>query len=201
MKLTKIIAAAAALTIIASIAFTPAYAQHSHGRYGGSAYLGKPALNVTASLVKAGGGAAHFSSAKLLTSLGGAKLANAEVAKLTKQYGKAKIASFIKVGDFAVGDSLRIATKAGVKLPKANLSGKTLATTLVKAGLEKDGTFNIELLLDKAVTHNIHGQVMDDIDKKFGGAADADYHKISNQLFYDLAHALGAKTVKLNRFH
>jgi hypothetical protein len=42
---------------------------------------------------------------------------------------------------------------------------------------------------------------MDDIDKKFGGAADADYHKISNQLFYDLAHALGAKTVKLNRFH
>jgi hypothetical protein len=198
MKPTRTIAATAALTALTGIVLMPA---HAHGRYGGSSYEGKPALTVTASLVQAGGGPAKYSTAKALTSMVGGKLTQAEVSKLTKQYGKARVNSFIQVGDFAVKDALRIATKAGVKLPNGNLKGKQLASTLVKAGLEKDNTFNIELLLDKAVTHDIHEQVMDDIDKKFGPTADANYHKISNQAFYDLAHALGAKSVKLNKFH
>lgn len=211
MKITKIITSALALTALMGVTMVSAQAAPmskmsmgmtmAHGRYGGSAYTGAPALNVTASLVKAGGGPGHFSTAKLVASLAGPKAARAEVAKLTRQYGKARVASYIQVSDFSVEDALRIATKAGVKLPKANLSGKALAVTLVKAGIDKDGTFNTELLLDKAVTHKIHGMVMDDIDKKYGGAADASYHKISNQAFYDLAHALGLKTVKLSKFH
>ena len=200
MKLRKIIAAAAALATVVCLAGVPAQAM-TMNRYGGSAYLGKPALNVTASFVKAGGGAAHFSSVKLLNSLAGPKLAKAEVAKLTKQYGQAKIASFVTVGDFAVKDALHLATKAGVKLPAATLSGKTLAKTLVQAGTDKDGSFVIGLMLDKSITHNIHNHVMDDVTKKFGGDADANYHKINNQLFYDLAHAIGLKNVKLNRYH
>jgi len=199
MKLKRTFAAAAALMLTMGIASLPALAQH--GRYGGSIYAGKPQLNVTASVIKAGGGAAHFSTNKLLPALAGQNLAKAEVAKLTKQYGKAKIATFIKVNDFAIRDAVNIATKAGIKLPAANLSGKSLAATLVKQGLEKDGTFNVELTFDKLLSHHIHNRVMDDIDKKFGGSADADYHKILNQMFYDLAHALGLKNVKLNRFH
>jgi hypothetical protein len=198
MKLIRTMAAAAALTALPGVASMPA---HAHSRYGGSSYEGKPALAVTASLVQAGGGAAHYSTATALTSMVGKKLVGAEVAKLTKQYGKAKVASWLQIGDFAVKDALRIATKAGVKLPHGTLRGKQLASTLVAAGLEKDNTFNIELLLDKAVTHNIHVQVMDDIDRKFGGSVDANYHKISNQAFYDMAHALGVKKVKLNKFH
>lgn len=200
MKLTKIIAAAAALLSVVCIAGVPAQAMNMN-RYGGSAYLGKPALSVTASFVKAGGGAAHFSTVKLLNSLAGSKLAKAEIARLTKHYGKAKIASFIKVGDFAVKDALRLATKAGVKLPKATLSGTNLAKTLVNAGTDKDGSFVIGLMLDKAITHKIHNQVMDDVTKKFGATADANYHKINNLLFYDMAQALGLKNVKLNRYH
>jgi hypothetical protein len=42
---------------------------------------------------------------------------------------------------------------------------------------------------------------MDDIDLRFGPAANRDYHRISNQAMYDLAHALGAKRVKLCAFH
>ena len=197
-KFAGTIVVTAALTALTCVLLTPA---HSHSRYGGSSYSGKPALTVTASLVQAGGGPAQFSTVKALASMVGGKLAQAEVAKLTKQYGKAKVTSFLQVGDFAVKDALRIAAKAGVKLPKGNLRGKQLASTLVKAGLEKDGTFNIELLLDKALTHKIHEQVMDDIDKKFGPTADANYHKIANQAFHDLAHALGAKSVKLNKYH
>jgi len=198
MRLTHTMAATAALAALAGTTVAPA---HAHSRYGGSSYSGAPALTVTASLVQAGGGAAKYSTAKALSAIAGSKLAKAEVAKLTKQYGKAKMASFLQVGDFAVKDALRLATKAGVKLPKANLSGTKLASTLVSAGLEKDKTFNIELLLDKAITHKIHEQVMDDIDKKFGGNADANYHRISNQAFYDLGHALGAKSVKRNKFN
>jgi hypothetical protein len=198
MKISHTIAATA---VTAALTGTMMFPANAHSRYGGSSYTGKPALAVTASLVQAGGGPAKYSTAKALTSMVGSALVKKEVAKLTRQYGKQKVDSWIKVGDFAVKDSLRLATRAGVKLPKGNLKGKKLASTLVMAGLEKDGTFNVELLIDKAVTHKIHEQVMDDIDKKFGASADANYHKISNQAFYDLAHALGAKKVKLNRYH
>lgn len=197
-KVTCTLAATAALATLAAAIAIPA---NAHGRYSRHSYEGTPALAVTASLVQAGGGAANYSTAKALTSMVGAKLVQAEVAKLTKQYGKARVASFLQVGDFAVKDSLRIATAVGVKLPQGNLKGKQLAATLVKAGVNKEGAFDIEVLLDKAVTHKIHEQVMDNIDKKFGGNADASYHKIANQAHYDLAQALGAKNVKLHRFH
>jgi hypothetical protein len=170
-------------------------------RYGGPSYGGAPALNVTASLIAAGGGVEKFSVAKALTAMVGEKLVKAEVEKLTEQYGAEKVKTWLEVFDFAVRDAARIATEAGVKLPKADLKGKKLAETLVQAGLDKDGTFYTEFLLDKAVTNAIHHQVMDNIDKKYGTEADGVYHQITNQAMYDLAQALGAKQVKLASFH
>ena len=170
-------------------------------RYGGPVYSGAPALAVTASLVKAGGGAAHYSTAKALTSMVGGKLVTAEVGKLTKQYGKASVGSWLTVFDFAVADALKIATTAGVKLPAATLSGHKLAATLVGAGADKSGTFYTEFLLDKAVTHKIHMQVMEDIDSKYGESADKNYHRVTNQAMVDVAHALGAKGVKVALLH
>lgn len=211
----KTLLLAAALTMGASLLSTaPAQAKHmmkkmSHGkmggmdmaRFGGPVYGGAPALPVTASLVQAGGGAEKFSIATALTSMVGAPTVTAEVGKLTKQYGRARVGSWISVFDFAVKDSLKIATKAGVTLPEGTLSGKALATTLVKAGLDTKGTFYTGFLLDKAVTHNIHMQVMNDIDAKYGAKADTDYHRITNQAMVDVAHALGAKTVKVASLH
>jgi hypothetical protein len=173
------------------------------GRFGGPIYNGPPALAVTASLVQAGGGAASYSTATALTNMVGAPLVKAEVAKLTKQYGATTVTLWLKTFDFAVNDSLKIATAAGVKLPAPTLSGKKLAATLVTAGTASDGTFEIEFLLDKAVSHKIHVQVMNDIDKApgLGKAADLNYHLVSNQAFYDLAQALGATSVKLSPIH
>lgn len=173
------------------------------GRFGGPVYGGAPNLVATASLVAAGGGAAKYSTATALTSMVGSKLVNAEVAKLTTQYGKDRVTLWLKTFDFAVDDSLKIATAAGVTLPAPALSGQKLAVALVTAGVAKDGTFQIEFLLDKAVSHKIHVQVMNDIDKQsgLGKKADLDYHLISNQAFYDLAQALGAKSVKLAPLH
>ncbi len=179
-------------------------AMKANSRYGGPAYTGAPNLAATSALVAAGGGAANFSIATALTSMVGADLTNKEVAKLTKQYGKANAASFIKTFDFAVKDALKVATAAGVKLPApAPLKGHALAAALVKAGLASDNTFWEELQLDHAVSHKIHTQVMDDIDAAagYGKAADANYHKIADQAHYDLAQALGMKDVKLASFH
>lgn len=174
-------------------------------RYGGPIYSGAPALTVTASLVAAGGGPEYYSTAKALTAMVGAPTVTAEVAKLSKQYGKSNVTQWLKTFDFAVGDALKIATAKGIKLPAADpkLTGKALATTLVTAGTAPDGTFQIEFLLDKAVSHGIHVQVMNDIDKDpaYGRKVDLTYHEISNQAFYDVAQALGATSVKLSSLH
>lgn len=172
-------------------------------RYGGPAYGGPPALTVTAALVKAGGGAADFSIARALTAMVGEKLVNAEVAKLTRQYGKAKVDQWMETFDFAVKDALAMATKAGIVLPKppSDLSGATLAATLVKAGTASDGTFWTGVMLDHAISHKFHDATMDAIDRKFGAGADVAYHAITNQAMYDVAHALGDTHVKLASLH
>jgi len=165
----------------------------SGDRYGGPAYLGAPDLPVTVSVVTAGGGAANFSTAKALTAMVGPTLTNAEVGKLTQQYGKEKVDSFITVFNYVVGDAVTIATADGMKLPAASpLDGKALAGQLVKFGAA-EGThdrFWTGDMLDHLVSHKIHDQVMDDIDKKYGAPADENYHVISNQAFYDIAQAL-----------
>ncbi len=176
-----------------------------HGRFGGPIYDGAPALNVTSALVAAGGGAAKYSTAAALVSMLGADTVNSEVAKLTTQYGKDEVTTWLKTFDFAVADSLKIATAAGVTLPapSSDLTGVALAKTLVSAGTAPDGTFQIEFLLDKAVSHKIHVQVMNDIDANpdLGKLADLRYHEISNQAFYDVAQALGDTSVKLAGLH
>ena len=166
----------------------------------GVSYKGAPDLQAAISLVTAGGAPGHFSIVKALTALAGAKTANAEVAKLTKQYGAKNVASFVAVQNFAVNDAVAVATKAGVKFPSPSVKGTALAVRVVKLGLV-DGTYYEGVQLDHLVTNKIHETVMGHIDGKFGVAADANYHRIANQAHYDLAQALGAKTVKLAAYH
>ncbi len=166
----------------------------------GIPYYGAPDLLAASSLVAAGGAAEHFSIVAALRSLAGNKIANAEVLKLTRQYGPGKVASFVKVQNFTVDEAVRDAVAAGVKFPAPTLSGKTLAVRITKHGLE-DGTYYEGAMLDKLVTHKIHEAVMASIDAQYGAKADANYHRIADQAHYDLAQALGAKTVKLAAYH
>lgn len=160
---------------------------------GPGVYTGPPALAVTLSMIEAGGGPKSFNTVSLLKVLAGPNF-NAEVAKLTKQYGQTKVNNFLKVFDYVVSDSLRIVTAKHVALPsKPNPNpndGKALAAALWNAGQTGHG-FNVEVMLDRAVSHPIHVQVMKDIDVKYGIAADADYHAILNTAMQDLAAAYG----------
>lgn len=171
--------------------------------FGGPTYNGAPSLAATAALVKAGGGASDFSFFRALVSMLGEKTVNAEVAKLDKQYGQKNVTDFIDGMTFAVDAALKRATAAGVSLPPppAGLEGARLAEALVKAGTAPDGVWWSGYLFDVALSHDIHVQVMQDIDAKFGHAADENTHRILNQAMYDVAQALKVPNVKLASLH
>lgn len=199
MKFLRLCALGAATILFSATAF----AASGHGSpttnwFGGPIYHGEPALQVTAALVKAGGGAQNFSFPKALVSMLGQKTVNAEVAKLNKQFGKENVDHFLGGMTFAVKDGLKRATQKGIKLPEppADLKGVKLAKALVKAGTAPDGTYWAGYLFDHALSHNLHNIVMVDIDSTSGHAADANTHYILNQAIYDVAQALGMHEVK-----
>jgi hypothetical protein len=191
-----------ALILAAGVAVAPAFAQMSsgsmsapHGRFSSAhSYTGQPDLALTLSMVMAGGGPKDFSSTKLVGVLAGAQT-KAEVAKLQKQFGGDNVTSFLDVFNFVVNDALKIATDKGVKLPSAPSpspnDGKALAAALYKAGVTTDGKYDVEVMLDKLVSHPIHVQVMNDIDAKFGAKADGNYHAVLTQAMEDLKAAYG----------
>lgn len=194
LRLTGVLTLALAVlgTGIAPAALMPNVIQ-APTRFSGSCciYNGAPNLQLTLSMIEAGGGPQSFSTVTLLKTLTGPHF-DAEVAKLTKQYGKAQVAQFIKTFDFVVGDSLAIVTQKKIALPSTPdpdpHNGAALAGGLWAAGQTGNG-FNIEVMLDRLVSHPIHFKVMSDIDAKYGLAADAQYHAILTTAMRDLASA------------
>ncbi len=166
----------------------------------GAVYTGAPDLQVASSLVAAGGGPGNFSIATALAALAGPTVADAEIAKLTKQYGKERFTSYVIVQNFAVNDAVKVATAAGVKFPDPTITGAALAKQVVSLGL-LDGVYYEGYMLDHVVSNKVHDAVMGDIDAKFGTVADANYHLISDQAHYDLAQALGVTSVQLAPYH
>jgi len=160
---------------------------------GPGVYTGPPALPVTLSMIEAGGGPNDFNALTLVKTLAGDKT-DAEVASLKAKFGDEKVANFLKVFDYVVSDSLYIVQTDKIALPTQPnpdpKDGKALAHALWDAGQTGDG-FSVEVMLDRAVSHPIHDQVMDAIDKKYGIAADADYHAVLNQAMNDLASVYG----------
>lgn len=170
--------------------------------FGGPIYDGPPTLEVTAALIRAGGGAKDFAFDKALVSMLGEKTVAAEVAKLKKQYGEKAVNNFVAGMTWAVKDAITRATEAKVSLPEApeDLKGVKLAKALVEAGVA-DGTWWSGHMFDRLLSHEIHNQVMADVDAKSGHEADQATHKILNQAMYDVAQALGYKDVKLAPLH
>ncbi len=192
--LSRALAASAALALLCALQAPTGSQAADKARFSNAGvYTGAPDLPLTLSMIVAGGGPAHFKSTTLVGTLAGPK-ASAEVAKLTKQFGAQKLQSFLTVFDFVVSDSLKIVTAKKIPLPKQPKpdpkDGKALSAALYTAGVV-DGRYNVEVMLDKLVSHPIHVQVMDDIDAKYGRNADANYHIILTQAMLDLKAAYG----------
>jgi hypothetical protein len=171
--------------------------------FGGPMYTGKPALPVTVAFVMAGGGPNNFSLVTALNSMLGQQATNAEVQKLTQQYGKERVQKWVKGINYAVKITLNTLKQKGMQLPApADLQGKQLAMALVKAGTDpRTHIFWAGLLFDHALSHPIHEKVMAKSDQNYSKAWDGNYHQITNQAFYDLAQALGMTNVKLAPYH
>ena len=152
-------------------------------------YLGAPDLGLTLSLIVAGGGREGFSTRKLIGSLAGTH-ADAEMKKLAQTFGQKDVSLLLSVFDFVAGDRMHIAAGKHMVMPKAPSiapgNSKALAAAMYAAGLAADRRFDIEYLLDRLDSHINHVEVMDDIDKKFGRKADAEYHVFFAQLITDL---------------
>jgi hypothetical protein len=186
------IAALAALAGVLVTATMPAGAADTARFSAAPVYTGTPNLPLTLSLIVAGGGPANFDSAKLVGTLAG-PLAPAEVKSLTAQFGADNVSSFLTVFNFVIADSLRLVTAAKVPLPSTPVpdptNGKALSAALYTAGITPMGRFDVEYMLDNLVTHPIHVQVMNDIDAKYGGPADGNYHAVLTQAMTDLKSA------------
>ncbi|HKE37724.1 MAG TPA: hypothetical protein VKB39_09830 [Candidatus Baltobacteraceae bacterium] len=185
-----------AAAVLAAVTWLPNVVDQPSRFSGPGVYTGPPALQVTLSMVIAGGGPSNFQTVTLVKTLAGSK-ADAEVASLKAKFGADKVTNFVTIFPFVVSDSLKIAKEKGVALPSTPnpdpKDGKALAKALWDAGQTGHG-FNVEVMLDRAVSHGIHDQVMTDIDAKYGVAKDADYHAVLNQAMHDLASVYGFST-------
>lgn len=182
-----------AAVVLAAMTWMPNVVNQPSRFSGPGVYTGPPALPVTLSMIVAGGGPSNFQTVTLVQTLAGSK-ADAEVASLKAKFGADKVTNFVTIFPFVVSDSLKIAKAKGVALPSTPnpdpKDGKALAKALWDAGQTGHG-FNVEVMLDRAVSHGIHDQVMTDIDAKYGVAKDADYHAVLNQAMHDLAAVYG----------
>lgn len=182
--------------IVAAMTWMPNVVDQPSRFSGPGVYTGPPALPVTLSMIVAGGGPSDFETVTLVKTLAGSK-ADAEVASLKAKFGADKVTNFVTIFPFVVSDSLKIAKAKGVALPSTPnpdpKDGQALAKALWDAG-QTGHSFNVEVMLDRAVSHGIHDQVMTDIDAKYGVAKDADYHAVLNQAMHDLAAVYGFST-------
>jgi hypothetical protein len=189
----------AAMALVAGAALAsaaPSLAKADHARFSSAPiYTGAPALPITLSMIVAGGGPSAFQSTKLVGVLAGDKTA-AEVASLQAKFGADNVKSFLDVFDFVVNDSLAKVTAAKVPLPTqpdpSPTDGKALTAALYTLGVDPNTKqFDVEYMLDGLVTHPIHVAVMDDIDAKYGKAADGNYHAVLTQAMMDLKSVYG----------
>ncbi|MEO7038536.1 MAG: hypothetical protein ABI186_00725 [Candidatus Elarobacter sp.] len=157
-------------------------------------YHGTPDLALTAALVEAGGGAAHFDAGRLLGVLA-ADNRDAEVRHLQHVYGPRHVAQFVRTFTFAIDDALRAAKRAGVALPAAapgrSADGEQLAASLWRAGTLPNGRFDIGYMLEHLISRPIHVQIMRDInaDPHYGPVVNADFHRILTTAMDDLKSA------------
>jgi hypothetical protein len=172
---------------LAAVLTAPALA----GWKGPTSYAGTPDLTVTAEMVAAGGGPAHFDSKKLVGVMAG-KNAPAALAYLTKAYGAANVDAFFRTFTHAVDDSLHYATAKGIALPAVRVpSGAVLTHQLYAAGTLPNGNYDVGYMLERLVSHPIHMWVMWDINRQpdLGRKTDETFHIILTDAMHKLANS------------
>ena len=152
-------------------------------------YHGLPHLHLTAAVFDAGGGRDHFSAHRLVRTLAGAGY-TAENAKLNRQYGVARVNDFYRVFTFAIDDASKRANSFLIPLPKGAKpdphDGRALSLALYGAGLTPARRFDVGYMLEVLMSHQIHHNIMGDMDKTFTPPVNGDFHVTLTTLMHDL---------------
>lgn len=167
-------------------------------RFGGPTYQREPALDVTSSLIAAGGGAGSFSMVRAFSSMIGAPQLQTELASLRQKYNSDDVDTFVSIFDFAMNDAWKRLGENNVKVSTSgSMQGRDLAQAVVNAGTTDSGNFYSGYLFDKLLTMRVNNQLNSDIDAKFGVLPNTSFHTIAAAFFVDVAQLLGDQRVKL----
>lgn len=148
---------------------------------------------VTGALYAAGGGAGSFSTVRALDAMFGAPQVEAELIKLRAQYGATS--PLVDDFDFAMHDAWQRAGRADVSVRSTPLAGRALARAIVRAGLHKR-TFSVQRLFGTLFPPQIAGDVLLDVDTKYGTDQTAQFRTLANQFFADMGNTVGETGLK-----
>jgi len=149
---------------------------------------------LTGALYAAGGGAGSFSTIRALNSMLGAPAVQAEMLRLQDQFGDTS--SFISTFDFAMDDAWQKAGKADVSIStQPDLTGQQLASEIVQAGTQHR-TFTVQRLFGSLFPPQVAGDVLLDIDVKYGADTSKNFRAMANAFFTDTGQELGVAALK-----
>jgi hypothetical protein len=148
-------------------------------------------LPLTVAFINAGGGAGSFSTVRAFTNLIGSDALQAELRNLRSQYNSDDDQRFVRAMDFTISDAWQRAGQDDVKMPSPSTdSGKALVRDMINAGTAPGGAFRMNAMLDALLTPKVHGQVMNDLNARYGPDASPNLERVGTQFFSDLAQAL-----------
>jgi len=153
-------------------------------------------LPVVCSIAEAGGGRDHFRTKEALMKALGNERAKAEIDKLSAQFGEGKVWRFLAASDFIVPEALRLASVNYGSSYEPSTYGRAAMRSYIYAGMDGDGKFSSEAMMDRVLGADIHAGVMKEVEERFGDDAGKNYHMILDQLCQDIASETGVSGMK-----
>jgi hypothetical protein len=201
---------ASAMLLVAAPAFAGVTLQQQPlprpdvGAFGGQVHDGKPALELTAALFRAGGGSQRYSTRVALANLLGQNQAEQELGKLGRQYGPAAVRRWLELSDWLMAQGLVQLRNVGTELPTPpdDLNGGKLASALVDAGTApSDGAFWSGYWYDQLFSHGINEVLVEDLDRHFGERRARSAYAVNNQVMYDVSQQIQTRSISLAKLH
>ncbi len=150
---------------------------------------------LTGALYRAGGGAGDgFSTVRALDTMFGAAEVQAEFEKLQAQYGEST--PLVDAFDFAMRDAWHRAGQDDVRIASgSSLDGRGLALAVIRAGSHKN-RFSVERLFGSLFPPRLAGDVLLDLDTKYGTDRASQFRKLADTFFADMGSDLGDTALK-----
>ena len=141
---------------------------------------------LTGALYNAGGGKGDgFSTIRALGAMYGPASVQNELQKLDVQFGDTS--TFVTEFDFAMRDAWQRASKSDVAVDSdESLQGQNLGNAIVKAG-RQGRRFSVERLFGALFPPQLAGDVLLDVDTKYGTDQAKQFRAIADAFFEDIA--------------